>query len=652
MAFALSHEQTLPAGRDAALSAACDTLLPALDAPGDGALRDFFGRGARERGIPEAIAQGLDRLPAHARRALDELLGELERSGFADRPPEERTRALLAAGERIPTGRFAVKQLKTMVFGQFLGAFDEHGRNAVWEAIGFPGPVSPPPTREEAPKTLPVVEVSGEQARLTADVCVVGSGAGGSVIAARLAQAGRSVLVLEAGPYRNEADFRQLEAEGAEMYLGGGLTWSEDGSVGLLAGSTLGGGTVINSMVCRPTPDDVRAEWAASGLEGVDGPEWDACLARVWERIDANVEATQLNRNAEVLVAGLQASGLAHHKMARNASLDDDPRMCGYCNAGCQQGCKRSTLKTYLPDAAKAGARFVVGCHVERVTTEGGRATGVEATVGGTRLRVDAPTVVVACGGIETPALLLRSGIGGPQVGRNLRLHPTYMVTGVYDEPVEAWTGQLITVMSFDFMQCEDDGGFFIAPLGLSPATWGGQSPWSDGRAAREHLLKLSHMASWHAISHDHGAGRVVLDPDGRALVQWDLSDPIDRRVAVRGHVELARIHRAAGAKEIFTFHWTDAGRWREGEDFEAFLARLAELPDEDITAYSAHQMGSCRMGASPEESVADGRGELHDVRGVWVGDAAALPTAPGVNPMVTIMALAERTALRMLEAA
>lgn len=635
----------------AALAAACDTLLPALETQADGALGDYFARGASERGIPAAIAAGLGALPAHARAAIDAFLDHLEASGFASGSLPERTAALLEAGDRVPEGRFAVKQLKTMVFGQLFGAVDEHGRNPVWEAVGFPGPVSAPPSPEQAPKTLPVLEISGAEATLTADVCIVGSGAGGSVIAARLAQAGRDVLVLEAGPYRNEADFRQLEAEGGEMYLHGGLGWGADGTIGLLAGSALGGGTVINSMVCRPTPDEIRREWAAMGLDGLDGPEWDGYVERVWTAIEANVEATRLNRNAEVLVRGLDALGLGHQKMARNASLDDDPRMCGYCNAGCQQGCKRSTLKNYLPEAAAAGARFVVGCHVDRVVTEDGRAAGVEATVGETRLRVEAPTVVLAAGAIESPAILLRSGIGGPQVGRNLQLHPTYMVSGVYDEPVEAWSGQLITVVSTDFMDLDSGEGFFIAPLGLSPATWAGQSPWADPRSAREHFLRFAHVASWHAISHDHGAGRVVLDRDGKALVEWDLSDPVDRRVAVRGNVELARVHRAAGAKEIFTFHWTEAGVWREGEDFDAYLARLAELPVEDTTAYSAHQMSSCRMGASPETSVADTRGELHDVEGVWIGDAAALPTAPGVNPMISIMALAERTAERMVEA-
>jgi choline dehydrogenase-like flavoprotein len=466
------------------------------------------------------------------------------------------------------------------------------------------------------------------------------------VIAARLAEAGQSVLILEMGSYKNESDFRQLEAEGAsQMFLGGGLGWSEGGELGLLAGSTLGGGTVINSMACRPLPDDVRADWAAAGLDGVDGPEWDRHFDVVWEKLGANSEATVYNRNAEILIDGLSGCGLEHHRIPRNAELSDDPQFCGYCNAGCQHGCKRSTLKTYLKDAAEAGARTLVECFVERITTEDGRATGVEARVGETKVTVSAPTVVVACGGIESPALLLRSGIGGPAVGKNLRVHPSYMITGVYDEPVEAWNGQLITVMSFDFQHCLGDSGFYISPLGLSPATWAGQSPWVDGDSIREHFLKFPQMASWHSITHDHGSGQVVLGEDGKALVRWSMTeDELDTKVAGRAHVELAKVHEAAGAAEIFTFHWTPH-HWRRGEDFDAYLARLENAAPEEYTAYTAHQMGSCRMGSEPETAVADGRGELHDTRGVWVGDASAFPTATGVNPMVSIMVLAERTA-------
>jgi choline dehydrogenase-like flavoprotein len=631
------------------VAAVCDTLLPAGEAGSDRA----WSQSATELGISARVADGLAAGPApHVAAAVDALLGRLAEVDFSAADPARRVE-LLHAAAADPAARFALKQLKTMTFGDLFGSFDENGRNPVWDEINYPGPISAPPTPAQAPKTIPLEKVSGAEATLTADVCIVGSGAGGAVIAARCAAAGKSVLVLEMGSYKNESDFRQLEAEGAgQMFLGGGLGWSEGGELGLLAGSTLGGGTVINSMACRPLPDDVRADWAAAGLEGVDGAEWDTYFDTVWTALGANSEATVYNRNAEVLIEGLTASGLEHHRIPRNAELFDDPTYCGYCNAGCQQGCKRSVLKNYLQDAADFGARFLVDCFVEKITTDCQQATGVKGWVGETEVTVEAPTVVVACGGIESPALLLRSEIGGPAVGKNLRVHPSYMITGVYDEPVEAWNGQLITVMSFDFQHCLGDSGFYISPLGLSPATWAGQSPWTDGEEMRRHFLKFPSMASWHSITHDHGSGRVVLGEDGRALVRWSMADDeLDREVAIRAHTELARVHHAAGAAEIFTFHWSPH-HWRRGEDFDAYIEQLEAAPAEEYTAYSAHQMGSCRMGSSPADAVADGRGELHDTRGVWVGDASAFPTATGVNPMVSIMVLAERTADRILAAA
>src|SRR5207237_8929827 len=138
------------------------------------------------------------------------------------------------------------------------------------------GPISAPPSPQEAPKTIPVEAVSGEAQTLQADVCVVGSGAGGGVIAAELQRGGRSVVVLEQGQYRNESDFKQLELPGMlELYLGGGLAASEDGSIAIFAGSTLGGGTVVNYMNCIRTPDRIRREWAPMGMDGLDTPNYD-----------------------------------------------------------------------------------------------------------------------------------------------------------------------------------------------------------------------------------------------------------------------------------------------------------------------------------------------------------------------------------------
>jgi choline dehydrogenase-like flavoprotein len=504
-----------------------------------------------------------------------------------------------------------------------------------------------------------VEDVRGPTATLSADVCVIGSGAGGGVIAAECARAGRSVLVLEMGAYNNESDFKQLELPGyLELYYGGGLAATESGSIAILAGQTLGGGTVVNYMNCVRTPDAVLGEWAGHGLEGLDDPSFvsqhmDAVLAR----IGANTEATKQNGTHQRLIAGCDELGYEHRPIWRNAALDDDPEFCGFCSMGCQQGCKRSVMKTWLQDCSDAGGRCVVGCHADRIRTDDGRATGVEATVthadgSTTALTVEAPTVVVACGSIESPALLLRSGIGGPATGKNLRLHPAFVVMGTYDEPIEGWRGQIQAALSDHFFDIEGGYGFLIEATGVFPGLLGATYPFESGAHHKQLMQQLRWQAPFITVARDHGSGEVVLDEHGRPIVRWDFTDEVDARLAVRAHLELAKLHHAAGALDIFTAHGREL-RWRQGEDFDDYLARLdsAAYGPLDVACFTAHQMGSCRMGSDPATSVADGRGELHDVKGVWIGDASAFPTAPGVNPMVTIMSLAHRTAGHLLAA-
>ena len=182
--------------------------------------------------------------------------------------------------------------------------------------------------------------VSGETAELTADVCVVGSGAGGAVLAASLQEAGRSVVVLEMGGYRNESDFKQLELIGLfELYLGGGMMSSEDGSIAVFAGSTLGGGTVVNYMNCLRTPDRIRREWAAHGVDGLAEEAYDEHIDAVMKRINATDAATTQNRQHKKMIAALDALGMAHRPIVRNVDQScEDPRVCGYCLSGCQKG--------------------------------------------------------------------------------------------------------------------------------------------------------------------------------------------------------------------------------------------------------------------------------------------------------------------------
>ena len=638
------------------LEAICDTFAPSIDAPdGDEVLRAFLARSASDLDVAAQI-EGLlaQTMQQEEIDALGALIDAFAEQDFAAQSLDARTTIIHAISDSSPEAKLGVRQLRALTFLFFYALPDSAGRNPNWDAISYPGPLSPPPAPADAPKTIPLIAVGGESAVLDADVCVLGSGAGGGVIAAELQRAGRQVLVLEMGQYRNEADFKQLELPGLlELYLGGGLSASEDGSISIFAGSTLGGGTVVNYMNCIRTPDHIRREWAQMGVEGIDSPDYDDHIDAVWERLGVTSAATSHNRTHKKLIDACERLGYPHRDLTRNVDTScEDPRVCGYCFVGCQKGCKQSTMKTFLQDAADAGARFLVGARAERILTEDGRASGVQATVvhgdgTTTSVQVNAPTVVVACGAIETPALLLRSRIGGPAVGKHLRLHPASVVLGVYEQPIDGWIGQIQSALSDEFVGCDGDHGFLIEAIGVTPSIQAMSLPFADGEEHKRTLARIfKYSAPFISVARDHGEGEVVIDNYGRAVTRWSFADDTDARLFRRAMVELSKLHRAAGAKEMMTFHQKRIS-WREGEDFDDYLREVdaGSLAANDIAAFTAHQMGSCRMGSDPGDSVADGRGELHDCNGVWIGDASAFPTAPGVNPMISIMSLARRTA-------
>src|SRR5215211_2257423 len=487
------------------LAALCDTFVPAVESDtADPVERGFLARAASDLDVPAQIEQLMA-----ATMLLEEiaqvggLLDALAEHSFAGLPVEARTQVIHQFRESDPEAKQGLQGLKALALLIFYALPDEQGRNPNWEAIGYPGPVSAPPSRDEAPKTIAVEEVSGPSASLSADVVVVGSGAGGGVIAARCAEAGRSVLVLEMGQYRNESDFNQLELPGyQELYYGGGLAASEDGSLAILAGQTLGGGTVVNYMNCIPTPEHIVREWASHGLAGLDDYETykREHIKVVCRRLNTNTEATTQNATHRRLMEGLDALGYEHRPIVRNVSLDDDPEVCGYCALGCQRGCKRSVMKTWLQDASDAGARCVVGCHADRIVVDDGRCSGVAATVthpdgSTTALSIHAPTVVVACGAVESPALLLRSGIGGPAVGKHLRVHPAYVVMGIYDEPIEGWRGQIQSLVCDKHASVEDGCGFLFESTSVHPGLFSATYALEDGATHKETMQTMRWQA-------------------------------------------------------------------------------------------------------------------------------------------------------------
>ena len=356
------------------LEAICETFCPSANGLPD----------ALQMGVPEAVLQLAGRDPrVGPRRELLQLLGAWDTAPltalgggglhrFSELPRERREQVLLRwCDSRVPQRRAAFHALRKAALTAYYGLpAPDGGRSPVWDAIEYPDPPGPPP--DAPPKALTPLAVEADTT-LDCDVCVVGSGAGGGVAAAVLAQAGLDVIVLERGGYYDDADFDGAELRALTTLYQGSPGATRDQSVGLIAGSCLGGGTVVNYSTSFRTPDDVRAEWASHGVPAFASAEYTASLDAVCERLGVNQEHNTPSSREQKLRDGCLALGWHVDAMPRNVDgRCDQGKDCGYCGFGCRRGAKQSTAKTWLVDAAEARARIVVGVDVEHVTVEDG----------------------------------------------------------------------------------------------------------------------------------------------------------------------------------------------------------------------------------------------------------------------------------------
>lgn len=636
------------------LRALCDTVVPAIEHVPDP--HGHWARSASSYGVPEGVAQALATLPPDQLAGVGQLLDVLNAQGFEGASQHSREQLLRNLSLGSPEAAGGIAALGGLTLLLHYGAPDPAtGRNPVWDVIGYPGPRSAPPAE---PKTIEPLVVEG-QATLEADVVVVGSGAGGGVIAAELAQRGASVVVVDAGGYFNEADFNQYELWAYQnLYWRGGPNPTADRNVALYAGFCLGGGTVVNWTNSIRTKDWVRREWATEhGLTDL-AEDFDRHLDAVCSRLSVGTDCCDLNRPHQMMKLGAEALGWSFAVTNRNADPSRyDPASAAYMGFGDQSGSKQSTLRTYLPDAVAAGARVVVGQFVERVLVDGGRGAGIVARspLTGDEVTVRAPHVVLAAGALETPGVLLRSGIGGPAVGRYLRLHPTTAVFGSYAQDMEAWWGAPQVGLVDEFAPLDDGYGFLIEGVQYTTGVAASATPWHDAHQHKQALEDFRHVGSLVGLIRDRGDdnGQVVLDAAGITQPFYSLRDPADQAITRRALEAQIRIHAAAGAHQITALADT-MPVWHRGEDLERFIAAVQRVPLRagGMRLFSAHQMGTARIGVDPATSVAGPTGELHDTPGVWIGDTSAFPTPSGTNPMITVMALAHRTAEHLAAAA
>ena len=630
------EEGVLAALAAGVLGAAYDPAVPAR-------MLEILGRTAsrRDRERLLGVLRALDT------RAGALLLASRPGPGSGWDPAAAETVVQRWAGSRLPLRRRLAAALGPVAL---LAAYAWPG--PARDATGYPGPLGPAP---DVPRRLRPLRLEADE-ELACDVVVVGSGAGGGVVAAELARAGLDVVVLEKGGHAAERDFTHQEADAyRQLYLYGLTLATDDLACRIVAGSTLGGGTVVNYSTSFATPPEVLAEWAAvSGVDAFASGEVAASLEAVAARLGVTEAESRPGVRDQLLERGLERLGWHAGPLPRNVRGCAQDAGCGWCGFGCRLGAKQSTLVTYLEEAAAAGARLVVGADARRVLVEpsgggqrAGRATGVEALAdGGHRLVVRASAVVAAAGAIETPALLLRSGLGG-QVGRNLRLHPGTAAMGAFAEPVRFWEGTLQARYSAELRRRLGPYAPMFETVPVHPGTAAAALPWrsaADHRALMERSANLSLVG---VLCRDAGAGRVLVDRDGSPRVRWRL-DPADEARMAAGLAAAGQVLAAAGAGEVFSLQRRRPA-FRPGAPAAhqawAEATRRAGFGGGRAALFSYHQMGSCRIGADPASSAVGPDHASHEVDRLYVADSSLFPTASGVNPMLSVMALAHRAA-------
>jgi choline dehydrogenase-like flavoprotein len=466
------------------------------------------------------------------------------------------------------------------------------------------------------------------------DVVVVGSGAGGGVAAAELAQRGRSVALLELGPHRTARDFRRWEAHASHdlwwpiRFAMPAGEWGP-GPVALVAGRCVGGSTTINTKVAMRAEAGDLAKWhAASGLLGEHGePFGEADLAPHYERVERDLGVRvrdDWSESVRTVERGFRALGARLEPVL--SYTDENCTCCGSCLQGCPTNAGRSTENAYIAQAVvRHGLELRACCGVERVAIDDGcdgrRATGIEyVDADGRRAAIAAAVVVVAAGTLNTPGLLVRSGVEDPLVGATLGFHPARIVCGRFDEPQDAHMVYPITAHYADRRR-DEDGGFVIEavtvqdPIGFATGLEDEQGPlW--GQPLVDAVGRYRYWTGLLAMTNDDNHG---------AVIAGERRDD-DAYSADFGPAEIARLEgalrfsrevlEAAGARQVL---WTGL--------------------------VTTHMQGSCRMGSDPDRSVVDANAECHTVKRLFVGDGSTIPRTISANPSLTIMALASRLA-------
>lgn len=506
------------------------------------------------------------------------------------------------------------------------------------------------------------------------DVCVIGSGAAGAILAAKLAQAGKSVVILEKGGYYDGESMNQREADMLPLlWQNAAANFTSNLRIVIAQGSCLGGSTVINDAVCFGIPDLVINQWQKESVSGVSisKEEWQEAIKEVSKKINVNeVTEEELNVNAQKLREAcnkflLHGKPILHRKNSRNCGPSfTNPDLkscvkCGFCHLGCHYDTKQSMLVTYIHEALNdhnADYSAYCNCRVDRITIEeeSGLATGVDGTLTDLRgdelyrIRVNAKVVIVSAGAIASSNLLQKSNIGGQKVGKGLALHPAPFVMGVFDEEIRANRGipMSYTCHEFGVTNGVGNGGFLIESIFLPVFQMALAIP-SFGIDHAKMMERFNNYTMAGIMTRDEPVGNVTISYNGHPKVVYNLAPKTIDDMA-RGMAILAKMWFSIGAKSVITSH-RDIPEIRTKADIPLLRDAVRNNPN-GLMIGSAHPQGGNKMGSNVDVCVVDSDCKVYGFENLFVCDASVFPTALGVNPQLTVMALAAMTANKIIK--
>ncbi|KAI5968250.1 hypothetical protein CANMA_002466 [Candida margitis] len=514
---------------------------------------------------------------------------------------------------------------------------------------------------------MPKPEFDDAELHLTdIDVVIIGSGAGAGVVAHTLANDGYKSLVLEKGKYYSPSEYNFTDKEGlTELYQTGGILASTNSQISLLSGSNFGGGTTVNWSASFKTPFKVRKEWYDDyGLDFAATDSYDKCQDYVFKQMGASTEGIKHSFANDVLMKGCETLGYTGKEIDQNSG-GHPAHPCGFCYLGCKHGIKQGSSVNWFRAAAATGSKFMDQVRVIKILNENGTATGVlcQDEVSGRKFKITGPKKFVVSGGsLNTPTILKNSGFTNKNIGKNLKLHPAISVFGDFGREVQA-DHHKNSIMTAVCTQVDDlDGkahGSKVETVLNAPFIQAAILPWKGSDQIRKDLLSYNHLCGMVIINRDTSSGSVAGDPNKPEALYIDYNiNKYDRYALLQALLVTADILYIEGAERILTPQSSipifeskipKDKRTITDKDYVEWREKVAATP---LDAYgvpygSAHQMSSCRMsGKGPSYGACDTKGKLFEASNIYVADASCMPTASGVNPMVTTMSLARHVAL------